>query len=439
MYLFRASIYLIVFAGGYYILMRNNRAPLFNRIYILGSFLYSLIFAGLPSISLAGSAIMTSQEALLTLPEVVVRAADGTTRYTAVLNGAFHSLTFLPHVFFTVGLLILLIFSVNLIRIIYIIYTRPGVSKDNMYLVLFNEPISPFSFFRYVFVTQDILRDEGFSRVLAHEKAHYLRGHSWDSLFMEGLRIVFWFHPAYYYLRHALRAQHEFEADMIACRSIRKADYQMTLLEYTLSGRLLPLTNPFNVSLIKKRIMMMNHKTNQSPARLWLKTMVLLPFLMMAIFVQSCQEKVQEEASSIIDVEAADVKPNYADDVIFTVVEQPPVFTGGEDARIGFLQKNLDYPASARELGVQGTVFVSFVVRKDGNIDDVKVLRGAGHELEVRYAGSEHSIDALRAASQAIDDEALRVVKMMPKWTPGHQRGQAVSVQFNMPIRFALN
>jgi len=102
---------------------------------------------------------------------------------------------------------------------------------------------------------------------------------------------------------------------------------------------------------------------------------------------------------------------------IFTVVEEQPTYPGGDEARIKFLQENIKYPEEAKELGVQGKVFVTFVVEVDGSITDVRVLRGIG-------AGC--------------DEEAIRVVKSMPKWQPGKQRGQAVRVQFNLPIKFTL-
>jgi len=106
------------------------------------------------------------------------------------------------------------------------------------------------------------------------------------------------------------------------------------------------------------------------------------------------------------------------DDVIFTVVEDQPEFPGGEEARQSFLEENLRYPTMAREAGIQGTVFVTFVVETDGSVTDVRVLRGIGG---------------------GCDQEAIRVVEMMPRWEPGRQRGQPVRVQFNMPIRFRLN
>jgi protein TonB len=102
---------------------------------------------------------------------------------------------------------------------------------------------------------------------------------------------------------------------------------------------------------------------------------------------------------------------------IFTVVEEQPTYPGGDEARIKFLQDNMKYPEEAKELGVQGKVFVTFVVEVDGSITDVKVLRGIG---------------------SGCDDEAIRVVKSMPKWVPGKQRGVPVRVQFNLPINFKL-
>jgi protein TonB len=102
---------------------------------------------------------------------------------------------------------------------------------------------------------------------------------------------------------------------------------------------------------------------------------------------------------------------------IFTVVEEQPGYPGGDEARIKFLQDNIKYPEEAKELGVSGKVFVTFVVEVDGSITDVRVLRGIG-------AGC--------------DEEAIRVVKSMPRWVPGKQRGQPVRVQFNLPIKFTL-
>lgn len=105
-------------------------------------------------------------------------------------------------------------------------------------------------------------------------------------------------------------------------------------------------------------------------------------------------------------------------DKIFTVVEQQPEFQGGYEAMMNFIKKNMRYPASARRMGVDGTVYVSFVVSKDGSISEVKTIRGISADC---------------------DKEAMRVVSMMPPWKPGKQNGKPVFVRFVLPIKFKLN
>lgn len=103
---------------------------------------------------------------------------------------------------------------------------------------------------------------------------------------------------------------------------------------------------------------------------------------------------------------------------IFTVVESMPEFPGGELKMKQYLVKNLKYPQMAKESGIQGKVYVTFVVEKNGQVTDVKILRGIGG---------------------GCDEEAVRVIKNMPNWNAGKQRGKSVRVQFNMPIVFRLN
>lgn len=102
---------------------------------------------------------------------------------------------------------------------------------------------------------------------------------------------------------------------------------------------------------------------------------------------------------------------------IFTVVEKMPCYPGGDSARIKFLAENIVYPQAAKEKGIQGVVYITFVVYENGHVGDVCVLRGIGG---------------------GCDEEAVRVAKLMPDWIPGQQIGKKVRVQYNMPIRFSL-
>ena len=102
---------------------------------------------------------------------------------------------------------------------------------------------------------------------------------------------------------------------------------------------------------------------------------------------------------------------------IFTVVEEMPEFPGGMAKLAEYLGKNIKYPQLARESGIQGRVFINFVVENDGSVTNVKVMRSLGG---------------------GCDEEAIRVVKSMPKWKPGKQRGKPVRVSYNLPVNFKL-
>ena len=106
------------------------------------------------------------------------------------------------------------------------------------------------------------------------------------------------------------------------------------------------------------------------------------------------------------------------EEVVFVVVETMPEFPGGQQALFKYLSENVKYPVIAQENGIQGRVICQFVVNKDGSIVDVEVVRSGG--------------DA------SLDKEAVRVIKSMPKWKPGKQRGKAVRVKYTVPVNFRL-
>jgi protein TonB len=134
-------------------------------------------------------------------------------------------------------------------------------------------------------------------------------------------------------------------------------------------------------------------------------------------------DKEMKNAETVTSREMKSVKSRTMEEIetedaeIFMIVEQMPEFPGGQEKLHAFLAENIKYPESAKENGIQGTVYVTFIVRKDGRISGAKILRGIGADC---------------------DEEALRVVNKMPSWKPAKQRGKNVDVQFNLPIGFKL-
>lgn len=117
------------------------------------------------------------------------------------------------------------------------------------------------------------------------------------------------------------------------------------------------------------------------------------------------------------DIAAPEPPKHVEETKVFTVVEQMPMFPGGDAALMSYLANNIHYPTVAAENGVQGRVVVGFVVERDGSITDVRILRGVDPSL---------------------DREAMHVVKSMPRWTPGKQNGSAVRVKYQVPVAFRL-
>lgn len=133
------------------------------------------------------------------------------------------------------------------------------------------------------------------------------------------------------------------------------------------------------------------------------------------------QEQLSETVASTVSQEGEKVAeappPVESESQIFTIVEEMPQFPGGEAELYKFLRKVQEYPQMAVDAGIQGTVYVTFEVDRDGKVKKPRVLRGLGGGL---------------------DEAAIRMVNKMPAWEPGKQRGEPVRVQYNLPIRFTL-
>ncbi len=306
--------------------------------------------------------------------------------------------------------------------------------------------------------------------IIDHERIHIQQGHTYDNLFAELFLAVFWFNPFMWFLKVALRENHEYLADNgVLMLKANPGTYQSLLLKQTIGLAPITLTSTFN-STIKNRIIMMCK--NKSSVLAKFKPLLLLPILAVLFLIFTCNEKttaqtlsdnqalpLNEEANGIRQEtdpetgetsyiiedmpifkgdEASDTEPiesepiavdQEPDDIqqdtvpkeheIFYVVEEMPTFNDGEPAeefRI-FIAQNLQYPESAARDSISGRVIVQFRVDYEGKVKDPVVVR---------------------SVSPALDKEAIRVVSSSPAWKPGKQRGKPVDVLFTFPINFVL-
>ena len=303
---------------------------------------------------------------------------------------------------------------------------------DGTVLVTHTKSYGPFSWMRYIIVSERDLSDN-FDMILAHERAHIRLHHSWDLLFAQLFAIAQWFNPAAWLLKRELEAIHEYEADSDTLRQGFDAhQYQLRLFEAVIGTKFNTVTNNFNNCSTKKRIIMMMKRQSSPWTRM--KALFVLPVAFAAVSIFSCtspKEKKAETPETTINVEKS---KTTIDDIqvtgfaaapkaeeqgeVFQVVEEMPMFPGGMEEMIKFLQGEVKYPKEAQDKGLQGRVLVQFVVNKDGSICEDTVVR---------------------SVAPSLDAEAIRVVRSMPNWTPGKQKGEPVRVRFTLPVAFRLS
>jgi TonB family protein len=272
--------------------------------------------------------------------------------------------------------------------------------------------ITPFSFFGMIFINSEMHSKEELEQIIIHEHTHVSEKHSLDIMLVESILLFSWWNPAVWLLKREMAMNLEYLADVGVLREgVDSREYQYHLLRLTYHETAVQIVNNFNVSQLKQRIMMMN-KTRSSSLKL-AKYLTILPIFFILIAANSSYAGEKDQSLQ----EPPPVKKEVTEE-IFVVVEEQPEYPGGQEAMMKFLSDSIVYPDEAKAKGIQGRVICNFVVMKDGSIDDVNVVRG---------------VDPL------LDAEAVRVLKSMPAWKPGKQRGQAVNVRYTLPVVFRIS
>lgn len=302
-----------------------------------------------------------------------------------------------------------------------LIVRMPEKEINGVRVKCLNAPSGPFSFFRWIFMNPAAVKEDEISEILTHEMAHVRQHHSVDVLLAEMVSICCWMNPFAWLLKREVRLNLEFLAD----RKVMEAGFATKSYQYHLLGlaynHKYGLSNNFNFSHLKQRIIMMNKKKSNAAGHIKYALFVLPAFALLVAGNISCSQGASEKQDAKEETVAPDSvaapTDGVAKDEVFMVAEQMPEFPGGMKELLKFLQNNLKYPENAMKNNVQGRVIVQFVVEKDGTLTEFKVARSVDPDL---------------------DAEALRVLQIMPKWKPGMQRGKIVRVKFTVPVSFKL-
>jgi TonB family protein len=427
-YLIKSGVSLAVLYLFYWMFLRKGTHFRLNRIVLLFSLLVSLL---VPVISLN---IFTTPKFQASLPEFTVSlnefVVNATTPVIHATPDSFNWWKVLS-VIYLIGV------SIVLARLVYqgiYLHVMSKLSKTiqrgNFTIVLMNADITPFAYFNKIFIPASKTDDFSIDSIIAHERSHQQQFHFADLFLMQLGTVLQWFNPAMWLYERSLKEVHEYLADEAVLRQGQnKGVYQALLVNEAMGGPVFSLTNQFNKSLIKKRIVMMSKM--KTPRFAQLKALLVLPLIALLLVafaspknvITPIVEKGNELMNSISKTPQSEVLPKDTisktskGDEPVKFPEQAPEFTGGQKAMMKFLTEKVKYPAEAVKKKVAGRVIVQFIVDREGKVGNIKILRGIG-------AGC--------------DEEAVRVIKLMPNWKPGKDKGKNVSAYFTLPVVFML-
>jgi TonB family protein len=455
-YILKSSVCLVVFYLFYRLLLSRETFHRFNRVALLSILLLSCL---LPLVEVTVEEQTEVHQTMMTLEQWLMLAdmmntADATDLQVEEVTVTWIQVALLVYL---AGILLFALrngYSLLKLGGLLKFGRKENLSKyidegEKVTLIVHDRDIAPFSWMKYIVISKKDL-DENGREILIHELAHIQNRHSWDLLVADICIFFQWFNPASWLLKQELQNIHEYEADeTVIEKGVDAKQYQLLLIKKAVGTRLYSMANSFNHGKLKKRITMMLKEKSNPWAKL--KYLYILPVAAIAVtafarpeisetaeeisavkvndltaIVEAKAIKSTEESVQISTVSQDTVKVNYVPTevsrklqgtAVFEVVEEMPEFPGGVDAMMEYLQKELRYPESAKEKGIQGRVTVQFIIDKEGNVTNSKVTRSVDKDM---------------------DAEAIRLVKAMPKWKPGMQKGKAVAVKYTVPVVFRL-
>ena len=441
----KVAVLIAVFYVCYRLLMERDTMHHTNRVVLLTGLALSLV---LPM------CVITLHKTLWLEPTTVSEEAASTLATVSPVYGkASTAWPFIQALFATVvigGMMVRLFFVMQSYRQLRRMLSNCERHKldDGTEVAVTDEPILPFSWMRTIVVNRHDYEERN-PLLLIHERSHIRLHHSWDVIFVELLTVVQWFNPVVWLLSRDLRTVHEYEADEgVLSQGFNTAQYISLLMTKATGIQAYALANGINTSEIKKRIEMMIKR--KSPRLCWLKGLYVVPIAALSLAVTAktvtdYRTLPTEEQPTALQV-GETVTPDD-NDPVFEVVEVMPDYPGGQAAMMEFIIKTVKYPKVAMEYGVEGRVMVQFIVEKDGsisNINAIKVDDAQGSEITVvgykpdMTEEQKQNVDKQNKGLQALKDESIRVVKQMPKWTPGKQRSKTVRTRFSLPVTFRL-
>lgn len=398
-YIIKSTVLLLTLITFYKLFLENEKMHLFNRIYLNGSILFSLT---VPLGHFSFKTKIASKLISLQLNEIIIQKTDK--NLNVIYENEIMSYIIIS-IYMIIMTLLLFRFFINIKYYYKKIKNNEHKIFNGSKLILLNEPIIPHSFLNYIFLNkQDYINNKIPSELLVHEDAHLKQKHTLDILFIEIVNVLFWFNPILILYKRAIKLNHEFLADEVVNKQFNSVSYyQEILLQIASNQSKIALASPINYLITKKRLIMMTK--NESKAKIILKT-ASVGFIYSVLFFALNTKIVAQEQSNEENL----VKVNKS---LIISKNTEPLFPGGMEAFYTFVGKNFKISKEANKMKLKGKIYLTFMIEKDGSLSEFKILRDIGY---------------------GTGKEAIRVLKLSPKWTPGTVDNKPAKVQYSLPI-----
>jgi beta-lactamase regulating signal transducer with metallopeptidase domain len=369
----------------------------FNRIYLLGSLIFSLT---IPFHIFSFKTKLPRTINHFELNEILLQKTS--VNFKSSSENQMMAYTILS-VYVFVSLLLVIRFVMNLYSFYKKIKNNKRQTINSSKIILIQEPTVPHSFLRTIFINEDDFNNNTIApELIAHETAHIKQKHTLDILFIEVLQILFWFNPLILLYKRAIKLNHEFLADETVNAKFNSVyQYQSILLNIASNQKGVALASSINYLITKKRLIMMIKK--ESRIRIILKTLGVGVVYSLLLFTFSSQTRAQEPSTNQQKTDSNNSKTN-------SEIKQPE-FPGGIVAFYKFIGTNFKVPI---ELKGSGKIVMTFMIEKDGSLSEFEILKDIGFGTA---------------------DEVIRVLKLSPKWIPGKENNETVRVKYNLPIQ----
>ena len=443
LYMLESGICLMVFFLLYQVFLKKETYYRLNRAYLLFALSFSML-APLLNITIAAG---TSTPLMAYRIEPVI--VNSLSTVNPALSG-WDSWQYITLVYWVAVAVLFIRLLFNLSRILKIYRMGNVLDEKSFRLVLHPLNYPPFSFFRNIFISRKHYSGSPMEEIIEHEKAHVRQLHSLDILLAELLIIFQWFNPMAWIYKKTVTQNHEFLADeAVLHRGYSPESYQLRIIAQLFGIRSMPATHNFNQSIIQKRLKMMEKSKSSSTNKL--KLLLAIPAALALFYVFAC-------TSTESDLAAQDNPETAEESLVYLKPDVAAEPAGGVMEFRRFLAKNMIYPEEAHKNGVQGKIFIQFVIDEHGkvipNVENNGKLApppSTGDSAAPETTNAEgivvvgyRSVDGDESAEytddqkQLLIDEAIRVIQLPYEWTPAKKDGKPVKTQWTMPIQFLL-